>query len=121
MSPINVHVNRYPVEGRVTFSKYHPGAYLVAWHPKSSTENERTTVIVETKNHTPILVRQIAGALARRIVCYAKVDANVKQGEEMGFIKFGSRVDVFLPLTAKVVVGLNTMVVGGETVLAEIA
>jgi phosphatidylserine decarboxylase len=119
MSPVNVHVNRYPVSGTVTYSKYHPGLYLVAWHPKSSLENERTTVVVETENKTPILVRQIAGALARRIVCYSKKDDKVRQGDEMGFIKFGSRVDVFLPLNAKINVHLNQKVTGGVTVLAE--
>jgi len=120
MSPINVHVNRYPVSGKVTFSKYHPGLYLVAWHPKSSIENERTTVVVETKNNITVLIRQIAGALARRIVCYSKENEQVQQGEEMGFIKFGSRVDVFLPLNAKINVQLNEVVTGGITVLAEI-
>lgn len=119
MSPINVHVNRYPVSGKVTFSKYHPGLYLVAWHPKSSTENERTTVVVENKR-APILMRQIAGALARRIVCYSKEGDAAEQGGEMGFIKFGSRVDLFLPLNAKVNVQLNQKVVGGETVIAEL-
>jgi phosphatidylserine decarboxylase len=120
MSPINVHVNRYPISGTVTYSKYHPGLYLVAWHPKSSLENERTTVVVETGNKTSILIRQIAGALARRIVCYSKEGDKAGQGEEMGFIKFGSRVDVFLPLTAKVNVNLNQNVTGGVTVLAEL-
>ena len=91
MSPLNVHVNRYPVGGKVVYSKYHPGLYLVAWHPKSSTENERTTVVVETASKIPILFRQIAGAVARRIVCYAQKDTVIKQGDEMGFIKFGSR------------------------------
>ncbi len=119
MSPINVHVNRYPVSGKVTFSKYHPGLYLVAWHPKSSTENERTTVVVENKR-APILMRQIAGALARRIICYSKEGDAAEQGGEMGFIKFGSRVDLFLPLNAKVNVQLNQKVVGGETVIAEL-
>ena len=118
MSPINVHVNRYPVSGKVTYVRYHPGLYLVAWHPKSSTENERTTVVIETNNKTQILMRQIAGALARRIVCYPRRDWMVKQGEEMGFIKFGSRVDVFLPLGTKINVGLDQKVVGGVTVLA---
>lgn len=120
MSPINVHVNRYPVSGEVTFSKYHPGLYLVAWHPKSSTENERTTVVIQTSMRKPVLMRQIAGALARRIVCYPQQGWMVKQGEEMGFIKFGSRVDLFLPLDAKVKVDLNQKVRGGETVIAEL-
>lgn len=120
MSPFNVHVNRYPVSGKVTYFRYHPGKYLVAWHPKSSTENERTTVVFENGGKVNILIRQIAGALARRIVCYAKEGYMVKQGEQLGFIKFGSRVDVFLPLDAKVNVSLNQKVVGGETVLAEL-
>ena len=119
MSPVNVHVNRYPVSGQVTYCRYHPGLYLVAWHPKSSTENERTTVVIETSTKVPVLMRQIAGALARRIVCYPKKDWIVKQGEEMGFIKFGSRVDIFLPVGTKISVGLNQKVVGGKTVLAE--
>lgn len=119
MSPMNVHVNRYPVSGHVTYCRYHPGLYLVAWHPKSSTENERTTVVIETSARVPVLMRQIAGALARRIVCYPKKDWIVKQGEEMGFIKFGSRVDIFLPLGTKVNVKLNEKVVGGKTVLAQ--
>ncbi|REJ84036.1 MAG: phosphatidylserine decarboxylase family protein [Bacteroidetes bacterium] len=120
MSPVNVHVNRYPVEGKVSFSKYHPGLYLVAWHPKSSTENERTTVVVDKPSGVRVLMRQIAGALARRIVCYATEGKEVKQGEEMGFIKFGSRVDVFLPIGTKVNVELNQAVKGGVTVLAEL-
>lgn len=120
MSPFNVHVNRYPISGQVTYSKYHPGLYLVAWHPKSSTENERTTVVIENGTKTPILLRQIAGALARRIVCYPKAGWMVKQGEELGFIKFGSRVDLFLPLNAKIKVGMNQKVKGGVTVIAEI-
>jgi phosphatidylserine decarboxylase len=120
MSPLNVHVNRYPVGGKIIFCKYHPGLYLVAWHPKSSTENERTTVVIENSAKIPVLVRQIAGALARRIVCYAKEGTVVSQGSEMGFIKFGSRVDIFLPLNAKVKVNLNQKVTGGETVIAEL-
>jgi len=120
MSPLNVHLNRYPVSGRVTYAEYHPGSYLVAWHPKSSTENERTTVVIENGARVPILMRQIAGALARRIKCYPKKDWMVKQGEEMGFIKFGSRVDVFLPLTAKVNVKIGEKVKGGVTTLADL-
>jgi phosphatidylserine decarboxylase len=120
MSPINVHVNRYPVSGQVTFARYHPGQYLVAWHPKSSTENERTTVVIETSAKIKILMRQIAGALARRIVCYPKDGWMVRQGEEMGFIKFGSRVDLFLPLDAKIKVQLNQKVTGGVSVIADI-
>lgn len=121
MSPVNVHVNRYPVSGKVTFCKYHPGLYLVAWHPKSSTENERTTIVIENSKNIPVLMRQIAGAVARRIVCYSKQGDLATQGGEMGFIKFGSRVDVFLPLNAKLVVQLNQKVTGGETVLAELS
>jgi phosphatidylserine decarboxylase len=120
MSPFNVHVNRYPISGQVTYSKYHPGLYLVAWHPKSSTENERTTVVIENSSKTPILLRQIAGALARRIVCYPKAGWMVKQGEELGFIKFGSRVDIFLPLNAKIKVNMNQKVKGGQTIIAEL-
>ncbi|MFM7217467.1 MAG: phosphatidylserine decarboxylase family protein [Bacteroidota bacterium] len=119
MSPLNVHVNRYPVSGEVTYCRYHPGLYLVAWHPKSSTENERTTVVIETGSKKPVLMRQIAGALARRIVCYPQRGWMVKQGQEMGFIKFGSRVDLFLPLGTKVKVDLQQKVRGGETVIAE--
>ena len=118
MSPVNVHVNRYPVSGEITYSKYHPGAYLVAWHPKSSTENERTTVVIQTNTKIKILLRQIAGAVARRIVCYPKEGWMVRQGEEMGFIKFGSRVDLYLPLNAKIKVNLNQKVRGGETIIA---
>ena len=118
MSPINVHVTRYPVSGEIVFSKYHPGDYLVAWHPKSSEKNERTTIVLKTKTFGEILYRQIAGALARRIVNYAKVGANAIQGEDAGFIKFGSRVDLFLPLDSKVKVKLNQKVIGGETVIS---
>jgi len=118
MSPINVHVTRYPSSGEIVFSKYHPGNYLVAWHPKSSEKNERTTIVLKTKTFGEILYRQIAGALARRIVNYAKVGANAIQGEDAGFIKFGSRVDLFLPLDSKVKVKLNQKVIGGETVIS---
>lgn len=118
MSPINVHVNRFPISGIVKYVKYHAGLYLVAWHPKSSTENERTTVVVEGKNGQSVLFRQIAGALARRIVCYSKEGEIAKQGDEFGFIKFGSRVDIFLPLGTKVNVQLNEVVKGGITTLA---
>lgn len=120
MSPINVHVTRYPVSGKVLFSKYHPGKYLVAWHPKASEENERTTVVVENQQFGKILFRQIAGALAKRIVNYAKENQEVIQGSDSGFIKFGSRVDVFLPLNAKIKVELNQKVRGGESIIAEI-
>lgn len=118
MSPINVHVTRYPASGKIIYSKYHPGKYLVAWHPKSSEENERTTVVIKTKNYDNIMYRQIAGAMARRIVNYAIVDQTVIQGEDCGFIKFGSRVDVFLPLGTKVNVALNEKVIGALTVIA---
>ena len=118
MSPINVHVTRYPASGNIKFSKYHPGAYLVAWHPKSSTKNERTTIVIENDNFGKILYRQIAGALARRIVNYAKVGNSAIQGEDAGFIKFGSRVDLFLPIGTKVKVKLNQSVKGGVTIIA---
>lgn len=120
MSPANVHVNRNPVSGTIRLSKYHAGKYLVAWHPKSSTENERHTVVIGS-SHGDILVRQIAGAMARRIVNYSKEGTVVKQNEEMGFIKFGSRVDVFLPLGTPVKVQLNQAVKGGQTILAALA
>ena len=120
MSPFNVHVNRNPVGGVVKYFKYHPGKYLVAWHPKSSTENERTTTVIENNNKVQILFRQIAGALAKRIVWYVKEGQPVEQGDEMGFIKFGSRVDVFLPIGTKITVELNQVVKGGKTILAEI-
>ena len=121
MSPINVHVNRNPISGIVKFFKYHPGKYLFAWDPKSSTENERTTTVVEHKNGVQILYRQIAGALARRIVWYLKEGDQVKQSEQFGFIKFGSRVDLFLPLGTQINVNLNETVKGGVTVLATLA
>lgn len=120
MSPFNVHVNRNPVGGVVKYFKYHPGKYLVAWHPKSSTENERTTIVVENENKIQILFRQIAGALAKRIVWYVKEEQKVEQGGEMGFIKFGSRVDVFVPVATKINVKINDVVKGGRTILAEI-
>jgi len=118
MSPLNVHVNRNPIAGLVKYVKYHPGLYLVAWHPKSSTENERTTIVIEAKNKQQVLFRQIAGAMARRIVYYIKEGQTAEQGKEMGFIKFGSRVDVLLPVTAKLNISLNQDVKGGETVIA---
>jgi phosphatidylserine decarboxylase len=118
MSPINVHVNRYPISGIVKYSKYHPGLFLVAWHPKSSTDNERTTIVVEHANGQSVLFRQIAGALARRIVNHSKEADIAKQGEEFGFIKFGSRVDVLLPLSVKVNVQLEQKVTGRQTVIA---
>jgi phosphatidylserine decarboxylase len=118
MSPINVHVTRYAVNGKINFSKYHPGKYLVAWHPKASTENERTTVVVENRIFGEILYRQIAGALARRIVNYAEEGMQVVQGTDAGFIKFGSRVDLFLPLGTKINVELNQKAIGGKTIIA---
>lgn len=120
MSPVNVHVNRMPVEGAISYYKYHPGKYLVAWHPKSSTENERTTVVAKMKNGTEILFRQIAGAVARRIRCYVSEGQKLDQGQEFGFIKFGSRVDVFLPMDAKITVKVGDVTKGGRTVLAEL-
>src|ERR1700743_3148725 len=120
MSPINVHVNRNPIAGVVKYFKYHPGKYLVAWHPKSSTENERTTIVTDTSTGVQVLFRQIAGALARRIVWYVKEGDVVEQGQQFGFIKFGSRVDIFVPLGTKINVGINDVVKGGRTVLAEL-
>ena len=119
MSPINVHVTRYAASGTIEFSKYHPGKYLVAWHPKSSEKNERTTVVINNEYFGEILYRQIAGAVARRIVNYAKVGDKVVQGNDAGFIKFGSRVDLFLPLDAKIKVELNQIVKGGEDTIAK--
>ena len=121
MSPINVHVTRYPASGTISYSKYHPGKYLVAWHPKSSTENERTTVVLKTPKFGEILYRQIAGALARRIVNYAEEGEQATQGTDAGFIKFGSRVDVFLPLDAKITVSIGEKVVGAKTCIASVA
>jgi phosphatidylserine decarboxylase len=120
MSPVNVHVNRMPVTGKISFFKYHAGKYLVAWHPKSSTENERTTVAVKMNNGVEILFRQIAGALARRIKFYIQEGQTLQQGQEFGFIKFGSRVDVFLPLDAKVTVKIGDITKGGRTIIAEL-
>lgn len=118
MSPINVHVTRYALSGLVKFSKYHPGKFLVAWHPKASEENERTTIVVENETFGEVLYRQIAGALAKRIVNYAKEGTQVVQGTDAGFIKFGSRVDIFLPLDTKLDIKLNDVVKGGETIVA---
>ena len=118
MSPINVHVTRYALSGLVKFSKYHPGKFLVAWHPKASEENERTTIVIENNTFGEILYRQIAGALAKRIVNYAKEGMQVVQGTDAGFIKFGSRVDLFLPVGTKLNVKLNDVVKGGETIVA---
>ena len=119
MSPFNVHVTRYPISGKVNFSKYHPGEYLVAWHPKSSEKNERTTIVLENEVVGKILYRQIAGALARRIVNYAKVGENVTQGKDAGFIKFGSRVDLFLPVDSILNIEINQHVRGGEDIISE--
>ncbi len=120
MSPTNVHINRYPISGEVNFFKYHPGKFLVAYDPKSSTDNERTTVVVKHKNGTEILFRQIAGALARRIVWYCKQGDKAEQCQQMGFIKFGSRVDLFFPIGTKLNVKIGDVVKGSQTVLAEI-
>lgn len=119
MSPLNVHVNRVPFSGKVAYRKYHPGKYLVAWHPKSSEENERMTVVIDG-SHGSVLLRQIAGALARRIVNYLNPGEEVRQGQEMGFIKFGSRVDIFLPLDAKVLVEMGQVVRGNQDVIARL-
>jgi len=118
MSPLNVHVNRYPVGGKTIYAKYHPGKFLVAWHPKSSFLNERTTVVVDNKSTGPIMFRQIAGALARRIIMYAKEKQIVAQGTDSGFIRFGSRVDIILPKHAKILAKVGDKPVGGETILA---
>jgi phosphatidylserine decarboxylase len=118
MSPINVHVTRYAASGRINFSKYHPGKFLVAWHPKASEENERTTVVIDNPTFGEVLYRQIAGALARRIVNYAKEGDQVVQGEDAGFIKFGSRVDMFFPIGTKINVQLNQKAIGNQTIVA---
>lgn len=121
MSPFNVHINFNPLSGIVSYFKYHPGKYLFAWDPKSSTDNERTTVVTRHQNGTEVLFRQVAGALARRIVWYVSEGQKVTQGEEFGFIKFGSRIDIFLPLDAKILVKLDDKPVGGESVIAVLA
>lgn len=118
MSPINVHVTRYATSGKVKYSKYHPGKYLVAWHPKASTENERTTVVIENRIFGEIMYRQIAGALAKRIVNYAEDGMNVRQGDDAGFIKFGSRVDLYFPLGTTINVTLNQKAIGNKTIIA---
>jgi len=120
MSPLNVHVTRYPIGGIVKYSKYHPGKYLVAWHPKSSIKNERTTIVVENKIVGKILYRQIAGAIARRIVNYAKINENVIQGNDAGFIKFGSRIDIFIPLNFNIEINLKDKTIGGKTIIASL-
>ncbi|MEN8786408.1 MAG: phosphatidylserine decarboxylase family protein [Flavobacteriales bacterium] len=119
MSPLNVHAQWYPINGKVKYYKYHPGKYLVAWHPKSSTLNERSTLVLENKKGQEILVRQIAGAVARRIVTYSKIGEECKQGDEFGFIKFGSRIDLFLPLDSKIITQLQDKVQGSLTTIAE--
>jgi phosphatidylserine decarboxylase len=121
MSPLNVHVNYYPVDGEVSYYKYHPGKYLVAWHPKSSTENEHSTIVVKKENGVEILFRQIAGALARRIVCYAKEGEQIKQSQEVGFIKFGSRIDLLLPVDSEILVKLGDKVKGQVSEIARLA
>lgn len=121
MSPLNVHQNVYPISGEVSYTKYHEGKYLVAWHPKSSIENERATVVVKSKQGVEILFRQIAGAVARRICCYARKGDNAIKGEEFGFIKFGSRVDIFLPLDTKITCAVGDVCKGKQTVLAELS
>jgi|SRR5690606_11855784 len=120
MSPTNVHVNRNPISGVVNYFKYHPGKYLVAWHPKSSTDNERTSIVLKDAQGKEVLMRQIAGAMARRIVWYIKEGDRVEQGEEFGFIKFGSRVDLFLPLDSQINVDIGQKVVGGKTIIGKI-
>ncbi len=121
MSFFNVHINWAPISGIVTFFKYHRGKYLAAWHPKSSTKNERTTIVFRNEDGTEVLCRQIAGLVARRVVCYAEIEKNFKSGEQIGFIKFGSRADVFLPLGTKVNVKIGDKVTGSETIIAELA
>jgi len=118
LSPLDIHVNRYPVSGKVLYSKYHEGKYLVAWHPKSSDKNERSTIVIENKKFGKIMYRQIAGAVARRVVNYAKVDSIVEQGDDSGFIKFGSRVDIFLSKDCKLKVNVGDKVKGGITIIA---
>ena len=120
MSPLNVHKQWFPINGKVEYTKYHPGKYLVAWHPKSSTENERSTTVISSNNGTKILFRQIAGAVARRICNYANLGQNITQKDEAGFIKFGSRVDVFVPLNATIKVKIGDKIIGGQTILATI-
>ncbi|WP_421875032.1 phosphatidylserine decarboxylase family protein [Marinoscillum sp.] len=120
MSPLNVHVNRSPVAGEVTYFKYHPGKFLVAWHPKSSTDNERTSIGLKLKSGVEIMMRQVAGAVARRICFYSETGNPVEQGEKFGFIRFGSRIDLYLPLDAKIKVNIDDISYGGKTVIAEL-
>ena len=119
MSPLNVHVTRYPASGIITYNKYHPGKYLVAWHPKSSKKNERTSVVIKTEKYGEIMYRQIAGAVARRIVNYSNFGDEVVQGKDAGFIKFGSRVDIFLPLSAKIKVDIGQIVKGAKSIISD--
>ena len=119
MSPLNVHNNLYPISGKIKYTKYHPGKYLFAWNPKASTDNERSTIVIENKSIS-VLCRQIAGALARRIVTYSKLNTDVNCGEELGFIKFGSRVDLFLPIGTKINPKIGDNVIGGESIIAKI-
>ena len=120
MSPFNVHVNRAPISGKVVYTNYHPGKYLVAWNPKSSLLNERTSVVMENKITGPVLFRQIAGAVARRIAIYCKPNQQLQAGEEFGFIRFGSRMDIFLPLNSEIMVKIGDKPIGGETVIARV-
>jgi len=120
MSPFNVHSNRYPVSGKIKYVRYHPGSYMVAWHPKSSELNERSSIVIETKDGTEILIRQIAGAVARRIVTYAKENQDVMQGDELGFIKFGSRVDIFLPVGTEIEIPILQQVRANKDIIAKI-
>ena len=118
LSPLDIHVNRYPVSGEILYSKYHKGEYLVAWHPKSSDKNERTTVVIKNKKFGEVMYRQIAGSVARRIVNYAKVNSNVEQGDDSGFIKFGSRVDLFLSKDLNLKIKVGDKVKGGLSIIA---
>lgn len=121
MSPLNVHVNRSPMSGEISYFKYHPGKFLVAWHPKSSTDNERTSIGIRHTSGVEILMRQVAGAVARRICFYSKAGMPVEQGEKFGFIRFGSRIDLYLPLDAKIRVNMGDISLGGKTVIAELS
>ncbi len=120
MSPFNMHSNRYPVSGIIKYVGYHPGHYMVAWHPKSSVLNERSTVVIETESGTEVLIRQVAGAVARRIVTYARESQQVKQGDELGFIKFGSRVDIFLPVGTEIEIPILQQVKANKSIIAKI-
>jgi phosphatidylserine decarboxylase len=120
MSPFNMHSNRYPVSGKVKYVEYHPGNYMVAWHPKSSEMNERSTIVIETATGKEVLIRQVAGAVARRIVTYAKLSENVRQGDELGFIKFGSRVDIFLPIGTEIEIPILQQVKANKSIIARI-